>query len=147
MPAAVCLIRSRNAAGELVARLGVLLLDEYLEFLGGRCRPNTVLVVAYDLKVFFTVVRKPPRQVRPAGVEGHPSLMASLVVGVDNAQAAQRVLPAAGRGNSKMPGGGSNDCHGAHSETYGRGIVLVCPGLHRVRRYVLRQGAGQEGIF
>jgi hypothetical protein len=42
-----------------VARLGVALLDEYLEFLGGRCRPNTVLAVAYDLKVFFTVVPEP----------------------------------------------------------------------------------------
>jgi hypothetical protein len=34
-------------------RLGVPLLDVYLEFLAGRCRPNTVLAVAYDLKVFF----------------------------------------------------------------------------------------------
>jgi integrase/recombinase XerD len=64
MPGSVaCLTRSRNADGEVVARLGVRLLDEYLEFLAGRCRPNTVLAVAYDLKVFFTVVRKPPRQV------------------------------------------------------------------------------------
>ena len=65
---AVRLVRSRNAAGELVVRLGVGLLDEYLEFLAGRCRPNTVLAVAYDLKVFFTVVGKPPRRVRPADV-------------------------------------------------------------------------------
>jgi integrase/recombinase XerD len=65
---AVRLTRSRNAAGDLVVRLGVRLLDEYLEFLAGRCRPNTVLAVAYDLKVFFTVVRKPPRQVRPVDV-------------------------------------------------------------------------------
>jgi hypothetical protein len=42
----VRLSRSRNGAGELVVRLGVGLLDEYLEFLGGRCRPNTVLTVA-----------------------------------------------------------------------------------------------------
>jgi hypothetical protein len=34
----------------------------------GRCRPNTVLAVAYDLKVFFTVIGKPPRRVRPADV-------------------------------------------------------------------------------
>jgi len=65
---AVCLTRSRTAAGDLVVRLGVRLLDEYLEFLGGRCRPNTVLAVAYDLKVFFTEVRKPPRQVRSVDV-------------------------------------------------------------------------------
>src|SRR6266702_3080095 len=65
---AVRLTRSRDAAGDLVVRLGVRLLDEYLEFLAGRCRPNTVLAVAYDLKVFFTVVAKPPRRVRPVDV-------------------------------------------------------------------------------
>ena len=61
---AVRLTRSRDGAGELVVRLGVPLLDEYLVFLAGRCRPNTVLAVAYDLKVFFTVVGKAPRRVR-----------------------------------------------------------------------------------
>src|SRR5215472_11110786 len=64
----VRLSRSRNAHGGLVVRLGVPLLDEYLEFLACRCRPNTVLAVAYDLKVFFTVVGKAPRRVRPADV-------------------------------------------------------------------------------
>jgi integrase/recombinase XerD len=69
MPAAaVRLIRLRNADGDVVVRLGVPLLDEYLEFLAGRCRPNTVLAVAYDLQVFFTVVAKPPRRVRPVDV-------------------------------------------------------------------------------
>ena len=69
MPVTVIhLTRSRNADGELVVRLGVRLLDEYLEFLAGRCRPNTVAAVAYDLKVFFTVVGKPPRRVRPVDV-------------------------------------------------------------------------------
>jgi integrase/recombinase XerD len=43
-------------------RLGVRVLDEHLEFLAGRCRPNTVLAVAYDLKVFFTVVKKTPHR-------------------------------------------------------------------------------------
>jgi integrase/recombinase XerD len=38
------------------------------EFLGGRCWPNTVLAAAYDLKVFVTVVAKPPDQIRPAAV-------------------------------------------------------------------------------
>jgi integrase/recombinase XerD len=66
----VRLSRSRNAAGDLVVRLGVRLLDEYLEFLAGRCRPNTVVAVAYDLKVFFTVVDKPPRRVVAADVLG-----------------------------------------------------------------------------
>ena len=62
------LTRSRKDAGELVVRLGVPLLDGYLEFLAGRCRPNTVLAVAYDLKVFFTVAGKPARRVRPVDV-------------------------------------------------------------------------------
>ena len=54
-----CLIRSRGPSGEPVVRVGVPLLDDYLEFLEGRCRPNTVLAAAYDLRVFFGVVDKP----------------------------------------------------------------------------------------
>jgi hypothetical protein len=46
----------------------VPLADAYLEFLGGRCRPNTVRAAAYDLRVFFAVVARPPEQVRPADV-------------------------------------------------------------------------------
>jgi integrase/recombinase XerD len=65
---AVRVSRSRDGAGDLVVRLGVPLLDEYLRFLAGRCRPNTVLAVAYDLKVFFTAVGKTPRRVRAADV-------------------------------------------------------------------------------
>jgi integrase/recombinase XerD len=34
----------------------------------GRCRPNTVLAVAYDLKVFFTATGKPPEAVTTADV-------------------------------------------------------------------------------
>lgn len=62
------LICSRGRSGELVTRVGVPLADVYLEFLGGRCRPNTVRAAAYDLKVFFAVVGKPADQVRPADV-------------------------------------------------------------------------------
>ena len=63
-----CLIWSRGPDGEVMARLGLPLADDYLEFLSGRCRPNTVLAAAYDLKVFFTVVAKAPEAVRPADV-------------------------------------------------------------------------------
>src|SRR3974390_3510643 len=59
---------SRDRSGELAVGVGVPLADVYLEFLGGRCRPNTVRAAACDLKVFFTVVGKPPDQVRPADV-------------------------------------------------------------------------------
>jgi integrase/recombinase XerD len=68
MPVTVALIRSRDAAGNVVARLGLSLADEYLEFLAGRCRPNTVLAVAYDLKVFFTTAGKPAEAVTTADV-------------------------------------------------------------------------------
>jgi integrase/recombinase XerD len=67
---APCLIHSHDASGGPVVRLGVPLLDDYLEFLSGRCRPNTVLAVAYDLKVFFEVVGKTPKRVRPGDVLG-----------------------------------------------------------------------------
>jgi len=48
-----------DRSGVLVARTGVPLADVYLEFLGGRCRPNTVRAAAYDLKVFFSVAVSP----------------------------------------------------------------------------------------
>src|SRR6266581_3855149 len=66
--AGVSVVRSRDRWGGLAVRVGVPLADVYLEFLGGRCRPNTVLAAAYDLKVFFSVVGKPPGQVRPGDV-------------------------------------------------------------------------------
>jgi integrase len=68
MPALVALTRSSDAAGNVIARLGLPLTDEYLEFVAGRCRPNTVLAVAYDLKVFFTAAGKPPDAVTTADV-------------------------------------------------------------------------------
>ena len=66
-PLDLCLIRPLAGATETPV-LGVALLDEYLRFVASRCRPNTVLAAAYDLKVFFTVVGKQPEAVRPADV-------------------------------------------------------------------------------
>jgi integrase/recombinase XerD len=63
-----CLIRSTNACGELLVRLGVPVLDDYLQFVAARARPNTVLATAYDLAVFFRVVRTPPAEVTSADV-------------------------------------------------------------------------------
>ena len=62
------LIRSSGPSGEPVVRLGVQLLDDYLDFVAARCRPNKVLATAYDLLVFFRVVDKPPEQVNTADV-------------------------------------------------------------------------------
>ena len=53
-----------------MVRLGMPLVDGYLEFLAGRCRPNTVLAAAYDLRVFFGVVAKSPAEVAAADVLG-----------------------------------------------------------------------------
>ena len=63
-----CLLRSPGPDGEVRARLGDPLVDDYLEFVGARCRPNTVLATAYDLKVFFSVVQKEPTRVSVADV-------------------------------------------------------------------------------
>ena len=63
-----CLAGPGAGSGELAAVAGVPLAEVYLEFLAGRCRPNTVLAAASDLKVFFTVVAKPPERVRAADV-------------------------------------------------------------------------------
>jgi integrase/recombinase XerD len=44
------------------------LLARYVEFVAGRCRPNTVLATVSDLKAFFTVIDKHPVEVTPADV-------------------------------------------------------------------------------
>ena len=54
--------------GEAVYRIGHQLIDEFLEFVVGRTRPNTVRAYAHDLSVFFTVVQKDPLGVRPKDV-------------------------------------------------------------------------------
>lgn len=54
-----CLI---EAVGEPPS-LGDPLVDEYLRFAAARVRPNTLLAQQFDLKVFFTVVGKPPTEV------------------------------------------------------------------------------------
>lgn len=54
--------------GEVVYRIGHQLIDEFLEFVVGRTRPNTVRAYAHDLSVFFTVVQKDPLEVRPKDV-------------------------------------------------------------------------------
>lgn len=85
-----CLIRSRGASGEPVVRLGMPLVDDYLEFLDGRCRPNTVLAAAYDLRVFFGVVGKPADEIRSADVLG---FITSQRTGRSGAQVVQPLDP------------------------------------------------------
>ena len=64
------LVRSTASDGRVLIRLGHGAVDDYLEFLAARCRPNTVLAAGFDLKVFFTVVGKDPAGVTTADVLG-----------------------------------------------------------------------------
>ena len=64
----ICAWPVQLTLGRAGCRVEVPPADVYLAFLGERCRPNTVLAAAYDLKVFFTVAGKPPQEVRPADV-------------------------------------------------------------------------------
>ncbi len=56
--------------GEKSYLVGHQLIDEFLEFIAGRARPNTVRAYAHDLKVFFTVVAKEPAEVSSRDVLG-----------------------------------------------------------------------------
>src|ERR1700750_562094 len=62
-----CLVRLVSGSGPVRYRLGEGLVDLYLEFVAGRCRPNTLRAVAFDLKAFFTVVGKDPVEVAGGG--------------------------------------------------------------------------------
>jgi site-specific recombinase XerD len=48
--------------------LGDPFVDRYLEFVAGRCRPNTLTATAFDLKTFFTIVERDPVEVTTADV-------------------------------------------------------------------------------
>ena len=115
-----CLIRSRGPSGQVVVRLGVLLVDDNLEFLKGRCRPSTVVASAYDLRVFFGVVDK-ARAVRPADVLGSSPL---------SARTAATVL---GRNQSTTCGRG-NDHQGGTPAVDRRLLLRHPPGPRRHRR-------------
>lgn len=54
----VCHPVGRTRLERLQLAVGHPLAEEYLEFLTARARPNTRLAVAFDLKVFFSVVDK-----------------------------------------------------------------------------------------
>jgi integrase/recombinase XerD len=60
--------RTFSGFGQVRYRLGDRLADRYLEFVAGRCRPNRLRAVAFDLKMFFTVVGKDPVAVTAADV-------------------------------------------------------------------------------
>src|ERR1700722_13949037 len=61
-------VRSVSGAGEVRYALGERFAGRYLELVAGRCRPNTLQAVAFDLKTFFTVIPKDPAGVTAADV-------------------------------------------------------------------------------
>jgi integrase/recombinase XerD len=63
-----CLVQSPRSEGGRTVSLGHRLLDDYLELIAARARPNTVLAVAYDLKVFFSIIDKDLIEVETADV-------------------------------------------------------------------------------
>jgi integrase/recombinase XerD len=63
-----CVVRFVSGSGQVRYRLGERLVDRYLEFVAGRCRPNTLRAVAFDLKAFFAVTGKGPVQITTADV-------------------------------------------------------------------------------
>jgi integrase/recombinase XerD len=62
------LVRSVSSSGEARYALGDPFVDRYLEFVAGRCRPNTLTATAFDLKTFFTVVKCAPLAVTAVDV-------------------------------------------------------------------------------
>ena len=61
---------SRSASGEVSVRVGHELVDEYLHFLAGRARPNSLVAAGFDLKIFFTWARLEPKDVTTKDVIG-----------------------------------------------------------------------------
>ncbi len=62
------LVQRRLGASGVEVRLGHELVDDYLRFVGARCRPNSVLAAGFDLKVFFAFAEKDPTAVTTADV-------------------------------------------------------------------------------
>lgn len=78
----------RRVAGEGdvgdVYVVGHRLVDDFLQFAGGRARPNTVRAYAHDLKTFFSVVAKDPVEVRAKDVFGSIAAQREARVGAEN---------------------------------------------------------------
>jgi site-specific recombinase XerD len=62
------LIRSPGSEAGSPIRIGDALLDDYLDLVAARARPNTLLATAFDLKVFFSIIGKAPVDVTTADV-------------------------------------------------------------------------------
>ena len=74
----------REGDGAEVYVVGHRLVDEFLDFAGGRARPNTVRAYAHDLKAFFTIVAKEPEDVCSADVLEFIKVQRRARVGAEN---------------------------------------------------------------
>lgn len=70
--------------GERGYRVGHELIDQFLEFVGARARPNTVKAYAHDLKVFFAAVAKDPVEVTARDVMAFVSQQRRPRAGAEN---------------------------------------------------------------
>ena len=62
------LTRAMDGSELQLLALGLPVVDDYLQFVGARCRLNTWLATAYDLLVFFSVIPKYPSAVTTTDV-------------------------------------------------------------------------------
>jgi len=76
-------VAGEGGAGEVYV-VGHGLIDDFLQFAGGRARPNTVRAYAHDLKTFFSVVAMDPVDVRPQDVFGFINAQQSARAGAEN---------------------------------------------------------------
>src|SRR2546423_13877548 len=63
-----CLVRLVSGSGQVRYRLAARVVGRYRECVAGRCRPDTLRAVAFDLKAFFAVIGKDPVEVTAADV-------------------------------------------------------------------------------
>jgi len=63
-----CLTRSSRSSQLEQVTVGHPVVDDYLVFVGARLRLNSWVAVAYDLKVFFSIVDKEPAAVTTTDV-------------------------------------------------------------------------------
>jgi integrase/recombinase XerD len=73
-----------SPGGEERYVVGHELIDEFLEFVLGRARPNTVRAYAHDLYVFFSVVGKDPAEVTTRDVLSFVTVQRRARTGAEN---------------------------------------------------------------
>ena len=117
-----CLVSSTSASGQVTVRVGHELIDDYLHFLSGRSRPNSVLAAGYDLKVFFAWSAKEPAEVRSKDVVNFVAAQRSPRTGAEGGAPDRR------RRRSVV-------AHGGPAPVEPVGVLRVSAGPRRRRRH------------